>query len=433
MNDPAAPQEVATAALSVSSARLKRQHELAVEFAIRALKSRDVAWVIDGACQVVAQGLNARFVKVLRYQPESGTLLLEAGTGWAKAEIGTTTLSADDASPAGHAYRSVRPVISNHLGAEHRFRTPDLLLRYGIKRAVNVPIRGVPEPYGILEADSPDDEDFSETDLVFLEAVANVISMTRERVAAEVDEHRQVHFSETVLNASMDCIKVMTVDGRLEFMNEHGLAQMEIDAFESVRGRSYASFWPDDELEKVHLGLAQAADGVANRFEGMCRTDKGASRWWDVSLSPIRGVSGEVERIVSVARDISERHAHEEQLNALVSMQETKLYSSELMMKEVHHRVRNSLQLVQTLLALQGDLSGDTTVSAHLQVAATRVMTVGSVHQRLYEESGVEATDAGAYLSGLIGDLQVLSSDRRIVFASPGSRCPRGAWRRWGW
>jgi PAS domain S-box-containing protein len=414
------PQEVATAALNVSSARLKRQHELAVEFAIGALKTRDVRRVIDEACRVVALGLNARFVKVLRYQHDTNTLLLEAGTGWAQDEIGTTVLSADDASPAGHAYTSGRPVISNHLGAEHRFRTPDLLMRYGIKRAVNVPIRGVPESYGVLEADSPDDEDFSETDLVFLEAVSNVISMTRERVVAEADEkHRYDHFSETVLNASTDCIMVATADGKLEFMNRNGLIQLEIDDFTAVAGRDYAAFWDAEDSDKAQAAFDQALEGVPARFEGMCPTEHGGPRWWDVSISPIRDDQDAIARVVSVARDVTERHAHEEQLNALVSMQENKLYSSELMMKEVHHRVRNSLQLVQTLLALQGDLSGDSTVSSHLQVAATRVMTVGSVHQRLYEDSGVEATNAAAYLSGLIGDLQVLSSDRMIRFASP--------------
>jgi PAS domain S-box-containing protein len=414
------PQEVAAAALNNSSARLKRQHELAVDFAIGALKTRDIKRVIEEACRVVALGLNARFVKVLRYRHDSSTLLLEAGTGWAQDEIGTTELSADDASPAGHAYVSGRAVISNHLGNEHRFRTPDLLVRYGIKRAVNVPIRGVPESYGVLEADSADDEDFSETDLVFLEAVANVISMTRERVVAEADEkERYDHFSETVLNASTDCIMVVTADGNLEFMNRHGVTQLEIADFEAVKGRPYVAFWDAEDTDRAQAAFDQALQGVASRFEGMCPTETGVAKWWDVSISPIRNEHDVIARVVSVARDITERHAHEEQLNALVSMQENKLYSSELMMKEVHHRVRNSLQLVQTLLALQGDLSGDATVSAHLQVAATRVMTVGSVHQRLYEDSGVEATNAGAYLSGLIGDLQVLSSDRQIVFASP--------------
>jgi two-component sensor histidine kinase len=94
--------------------------------------------------------------------------------------------------------------------------------------------------------------------------------------------------------------------------------------------------------------------------------------------------------------------------------QETQLGNSALMMKEVHHRVRNSLQLVQTLLALQANLAGDKSVATHLQAAATRVRTVGSVHHRLYQDDGAEATDATSYLRGLTADLAELAAGREV-------------------
>ncbi|MGI4813493.1 MAG: sensor histidine kinase [Janthinobacterium lividum] len=421
------PDEVVKSVLQVSSARLKRQHELAVEFALSALRIRDIDRVIDDACRIVSEGVRARFVKVLRYSPDTQQLILQAGRGWNPEEIGRLALSADDASPAGYAYASSRPVISNHLGDEHRFRTPEFLARHGIKRAINVPIRGIPEAYGVLEADSPDDEDFTETDIVFLEAIANVISMTRERIGAELDEYRNELFSESVLNASTDCIKVMSITGKIEFMNEHGLQQMRIEDFAgSIQGHGWDTFWPREEAPKVRESIERALAGESMRFEGQCPTLKGEPMWWDVSVAPIRGASGSIERIVAVSRDITERHANEEKLEALVRMQETKLDSSELMMKEVHHRVRNSLQLVQTLLALQGNLSGDKAVANHLQAAAMRVTTVASVHQRLYEDSGAEATNASVYLTGLIADLRVLSVDREIVFHAPSIVVPAG-------
>ena len=74
---------------------------------------------------------------------------------------------------------------------------------------------------------------------------------------------------------------------------------------------------------------------------------------------------------------------------------------------------------MQTLLALQANLAGDKAVAAHLQAAATRVMTVGSVHHRLYEEDGAKATDASEYLKGLVQDFAGLSPERKIVFSAP--------------
>src|SRR5690348_17421086 len=49
-----------------------------------------------------------------------------------------------------------KPVISNHLGEEDRFRTPELLLEHGIHRAINVILQGDQEPFGVLEVDSRD-------------------------------------------------------------------------------------------------------------------------------------------------------------------------------------------------------------------------------------------------------------------------------------
>lgn len=100
--------------------------------------------------------------------PTENCLLLIAGTGWSPDEIGTARLAVDDASPAGYALSNGSAALSNHLEAELRFHTPQLLLRHEITRAINVPIRGVPIAFGVLEADSPESADFPETDILFL-------------------------------------------------------------------------------------------------------------------------------------------------------------------------------------------------------------------------------------------------------------------------
>jgi two-component system, sensor histidine kinase PdtaS len=417
--EPLSPEETIKSALKLSATRLKAQHELAVNFAISALNAHRVEAVLQSACEVASKGLRSRLVKVLRYIPDDDVLQLEAGVGWDAADIGSAELSADDASPAGHAYRSSHPVLSNHLGTEHRFRTPQLLVKYGVKRAINVPIRGIPESYGVLEADSADEDDFIETDIVFLEAIANVISMTRERLSAERESGASQLFSTAVLNASNDCILVLTTDGQIEFMNDNGLAQLEIDQFSQVSGSACSRLWPDHEEAKISTAIESAAHGNPSRLETFNATYKGSRRWWDVSVAPVFDHAGQIQRILFAARDITPRQLDEEKLTQLIENQESQLGDSALMMKEMHHRVRNSLQLVQTLLALQGSLSGDKTVATHLQTAATRVMTVASVHERLYREDGAKAADASTYLQGLVEDLAHLAPERAIKLDSP--------------
>ena len=86
------------------------------------------------------------------------------------------------------------------------------------------------------------------------------------------------------------------------------------------------------------------------------------------------------------------------------------LRDKDLLMQEVHHRVKNSLQLVKTMLGLQGRGATDQ-VRAELEVAAQRIMSIAAVHQRLYEGGSVAEGDAAAYVRGLLTDMQPMFED----------------------
>ena len=93
----------------------------------------------------------------------------------------------------------------------------------------------------------------------------------------------------------------------------------------------------------------------------------------------------------------------------------------DLLMREVHHRVKNSLQLVRTMLGLQARTASDE-VRQELDAAAGRIMSIAAVHQRLYEGGSVEEGDASIYLSGLLDDMSGLLAEsvgeRRLELAA---------------
>jgi two-component sensor histidine kinase len=93
-----------------------------------------------------------------------------------------------------------------------------------------------------------------------------------------------------------------------------------------------------------------------------------------------------------------------------------------LLLREVNHRVSNSLQLIASLLHFQGDLSGNADVKAALKEANGRVLAVARVHRSLYTSLDVRWVALSDYLSNLIRDLQSVSSageadDNAIAFA----------------
>ena len=131
-----------------------RQQEILAELGVGALQGPGFEQLLADTARLTAEGLRTEFCKVLEYIPAKTSFLVRAGVGWEPGVVGVASIGADLASPAGFALKTGRPVISNHLEIEERFRTPELLVRHGIHRAMNVILQGDGRPFGVLEVDS---------------------------------------------------------------------------------------------------------------------------------------------------------------------------------------------------------------------------------------------------------------------------------------
>jgi GAF domain-containing protein len=164
-----------------------RQQQLMAEFDFFSLKTNAAQELLQEATRLCAHGMHTQMCKVMAYQADQDDLLLVAGVGWKPAYVGHARAGADLDSPAGFAYRTGRPVISNHLQGESRFRTPKILIEHGIKRAINVMLLVAGKSYGVLEVDSPGEGRFTEADLAFMQGFANLLGVALNRQQFEAD------------------------------------------------------------------------------------------------------------------------------------------------------------------------------------------------------------------------------------------------------
>lgn len=164
--------------------RLHQQSVLA-DFGIEALRARELDPMLQRATELCAAGMRSRFAKFLEYRPDRGCLLVRTGVGWREGVVGIVEMGADSASPAGFAFHSGEPVISNHLENEERFRTPGFMADHGIRRAINVLVEADGDKYGVLEVDSSDEGEFEADDLSFMRGFANLIGVAIERQRTE--------------------------------------------------------------------------------------------------------------------------------------------------------------------------------------------------------------------------------------------------------
>jgi two-component sensor histidine kinase len=175
------PGETAPPATSRALAKRIRQQEILAEIGVTALQGAGFERLLAETVRLTADGMEAEFCKILEHTPSENSFLVRAGVGWEPGIVGKATVGADLESPAGFALRTGQPVISNHLENEQRFRTPELLVRHGIHRAVNVILQGDGRPFGVLEVDSRSEDEFTAHDVAFLQGAANVLGMAIER------------------------------------------------------------------------------------------------------------------------------------------------------------------------------------------------------------------------------------------------------------
>ncbi|MBN1531466.1 MAG: PAS domain S-box protein, partial [Spirochaetes bacterium] len=99
--------------------------------------------------------------------------------------------------------------------------------------------------------------------------------------------------------------------------------------------------------------------------------------------------------VMAVARDITERVRWEERLRR-------SLREKEILLAEIHHRVKNNLQVISSLLDMQTYYIQDREVMKHFQATAGRVEAMGLLHKKLYQTSDLERVEMRDYIASLV-------------------------------
>jgi two-component sensor histidine kinase len=123
----------------------------------------------------VARVTDIAHTKVMRYRPDKGDLLIEAGVGWKPGVVGNVTLAVDHRSPAGRAFQTGASVAIENIAETDEFRLPQVLRDHDIVSLLNVPVMVNGATWGILEIDSAEPWAFDEWDVSFLATMANMM------------------------------------------------------------------------------------------------------------------------------------------------------------------------------------------------------------------------------------------------------------------
>ncbi len=205
------------------------------------------------------------------------------------------------------------------------------------------------------------------------------------------NEHRLRAFleatSDSVYRMSADWKEMRSLDGN----------QFLVDT-----DNASASWWeiyiPQDARPRVQEAIERAIHtGSMFNLEHPVLGRDGKVAWTHSRAVPMRNDQGEITEWIGAAADItSSREA--DALRAALAERDT-------LLAEVHHRVKNNLQVITSMLEMQGRRAPDAQSHSALQEACNRVASIAGIHELLYQAKNYSSVDLLAYARQLVPHL----------------------------
>jgi PAS domain S-box-containing protein len=175
----------------------------------------------------------------------------------------------------------------------------------------------------------------------------------------------------------------------------------EIDP--SIKGielsKSFYSLFTDEERHNLNKLVNEALDiGKPYTSERLVQFPSGTKKWIRGSGMPIADINGKITKIEGIAQDVTDSKIA--QLTILNNIRE-----KEILLKEIHHRVKNNLQVISSMLNLQSTILENEEIKVILQESQQRIKSMATIHDLLYRSANLSEINFSEYIQNLLRDL----------------------------
>jgi len=169
-----------------------------------------------------------------------------------------------------------------------------------------------------------------------------------------------------------------------------------IDEISRMKGNHISNFSINDEVEQLVNNCIEERKSTV--FESRIPNKNEATIWASSTLTPIFGETGQLKKLVVIYTDITYRKIMEEKIRE-------SLEEKGLLLREIHHRVKNNLQIIISLFNLQSHYINDKKAFEALKEGQDRIKSMALIHERFYQNEGLSRIDFDDYIRRLVENL----------------------------
>jgi PAS domain S-box-containing protein len=260
---------------------------------------------------------------------------------------------------------------------------------------LGVPLKVKDETLGVLVVQTyTEGFRYTEEEQNILMFISEQVAMAIIRRQAEEALRESEEMFRTVVENSQSGIVLINDEFRPVYANDELLKIIGYSRRELLR-QDFRRLLDEESRELIidRYHRRQKGEDVPSRYEFTFVRKDGQKRLMEISSSVIKD-SKNRSLTISQMRDITEERQADERLRA--SMKE-----QEVLLKEIHHRVKNNLQIISSLLNLQSQHIQDPAALAMFQESRLRVRSMAMVHEKLYRSKDLSHVDFKEYIPSL--------------------------------
>ncbi|MEP6521791.1 PAS domain-containing protein [Microcoleus vaginatus DQ-U2] len=222
------------------------------------------------------------------------------------------------------AYRTGRAVSASDVEADPNL-SPDQRSAYAaieIGAYIGIPLVKEGEFVAGLAVHTSEPRAWTLEEVSLAEEVAERTWAAVERTRAEAALRDSEELKQRILQSSQDCIKVLTLDSEIVYINPGGFCLLEIDDPSLVLNTCWQDIWQGKYYENAKAAIAAAKAGKVGQLQGYLPTCKGTPKWWDIIITPVRNTTGEVTQLLAISRDITKQKQAETELERMLAQEQ---------------------------------------------------------------------------------------------------------------